>query len=145
MMRRILPYIILVLGSFVSSCEFETSSNGQLDGYWQLATIENTDGQIRDMIPSRQFWSFQVRLLQISDQQFILPSYLFRFEQRGDSLLISNPYVLDRTSADQPVTDATALTPYYIYRLEQSFYIERLDAEKMCLRGDSLRFFFNRY
>lgn len=153
MKRRFLPHTLFVavytffiamIGLF-SACEIETSDNGELDGYWQLATIEDLQGNRHDMIPSRQFWSFQVRMLQLSDQHYILPSYLFRFEHRGDSLRIFDPYVLDRTSADYPVTDISVLTPYYIFKTDLRFYIERMDDDKMSLRTDSLHFHFNRY
>lgn len=158
MMHRFLPYILLLCSFFCTGCEFETSDNGALDGYWQLASVEvlhrNSEAASsntlavdlhQDMIPMRQFWSFQVNLLQLSDQRFLLPSYLFRFEHRGDSLHIYNPYELDRTSEDRPVTDASMLEPYKLYGLEERFHIEWLKEGTMCLENDSLRFFFNRY
>lgn len=167
MIRRYIPYIIIVwfgvcASCLLSSCEYEMSDNGQLDGYWQLAAIEALDDVAADkyglaatcegnsatscdLRKSRIFWSFQVNLLQLSDQNYLQPWYLFRFELRGDSLHIYNPYLLDRTSADQPLTDPQALSPYYLDQLDDNFLIERLDDDQMILRNELLRFFFNRY
>lgn len=167
MIRRFIPYIIIVwLGvcasCLLSSCEYEMSDNGKLDGYWQLAKVEALNDTAKekyklsenlqdgnavsgDVRSSRIFWSFQVNLLQISDQNFVLPWYLFRFEHQGDSLRIYNPYLLNRDAGDQSLVDPQELTPYYMDRLENSYFIERLDDEQMILRDDALRFFFNRY
>lgn len=151
MIRRYIPYIIIVwfgvcASCLLSSCEYEMSDNGQLDGYWQLAAVEALDDvAATDVRSSRIFWSFQVNLLQLSDQNYLQPWFLFRFEHRGDSLHVYNPYLLDRTSADQPLTDPQALSPYFLDQLDDSFLIERLDDDQMILRNELLRFFFNRY
>ena len=159
MKHRYLLFLSILCSWLCTSCEFETSANGDLDGYWQLKTVvyngagnlnvpgvEPTDGsQTEDMVGKRLFWSFQVNLLQLSDQRFILPTYLFRFEHQGDSLFIRDPYEVDRAAADRPVTDASVLAPYRLYGLEQRFCIERQDDEAMWLKGDSLEYFFRKF
>lgn len=146
MMRRTYYIFILLLqGLLFTSCEFETSDNGKLDGYWQLAQIDTLQGGSADVTASRQFWSVQMHLLQVEDHHYLLPAYLFRFEHRGDSLRLYNPYQVDRAGADKPITDASLLRPYAIQRLEQRYLIEQLNDDRLVLRSDSLRLFFNRY
>lgn len=146
MMRRTYYIFILLLqGLLLTSCEFETSDNGKLDGYWQLAQIDTLQGGSADVTASRQFWSVQMHLLQVEDHHYLLPAYLFRFEHRGDSLRLYNPHLVDRAGADKPITDASLLRPYAIQRLEQHYLIEQLNDNRLVLRSDSLRLFFNRY
>ena len=40
--------------------------NGQLDGMWQLMSIETADGHILDVKDQQHYWSFRLRLVQFT-------------------------------------------------------------------------------
>lgn len=139
--------IYIICGSVLAACNLiETSDNGELDGYWQMARVDTlATGGSCDMTQSHLFWAVQVNLLQVSDTRFVLPSCLLRFEHQGDELRLSNPYLLDRANGDKPLTDANLLQPYGIGGMEERFTVERLDGKQMRLRSDRLLLYFNRY
>ena len=85
----------------MASCTMETSDNGALDGYWQLASVDSLpDGPSVDTRDMGIFWSVQARLLRMTSGVMVLPDVFFRFDHRGDSLLLSHPVLNNRNIGD---------------------------------------------
>jgi hypothetical protein len=55
---------IYLLLSTVFSCD-KLPMNGDLDGMWQLMSVE-MDGEVSDVKSRKRYWSFQLHLVQFS-------------------------------------------------------------------------------
>lgn len=136
----------LMVAMMLVSCEIQTSSNGDLDGFWQLRAVDTlATGGESDMRGSGIYWAVQKRLLEVQDKNGVYGGVFFRFSHAGDSLLLSDPYVNDRISADVKVEDADMLRPFGVNRLDEGFHIEMLDGGNMVLRSETLRLWFRKY
>ncbi len=136
-------FVLSLLCLLFASCEFETSGNGDLDGFWQLRSLDSLhNGRAVDMRGNGVYWAVQVNLLEARSPA---ANVFFRFNHVGDSLLLSEPYINNRDSADIKVTDATVLRPLGINRLDERFLVETLDGGTMVLRSSVLRLYFRKY
>lgn len=139
----ILPIAVLFT---LTECTFETSDNGDLDGYWQLTAIDTlATAHTADMRHSGIYWAVQVRLLLIRDVTVNSPNVLFRFEKTAETLTISNPVIDERDVSDIKVENPDILHPYGIYRLKETFRILQLDSQNMVLENQDFRMHFRKY
>ena len=151
-MRRLLyiSIFLLILSSLaLSSCTIERSENGKLDGFWHLEKIDTIEtGGVRDMSNERVFWAVQSKLLKL---QGGTGSYLFRFNQTGDSLTLYSPYNNGGheeqygTGGDSPLTDPTNLASYGIEGLEVHYKKEKLSGTEMILSSGRVRLMFRKF
>lgn len=141
----LMAVVAAVAACCCASCEFHTLDNGQLDGYWQLTDVDTLAGGSTDMVPRRIFWSVQARLLQVTDLTYQLDECILRFDHSDGQFRVYSPYVVDHAGSDVAVTDGRVLHPFGIQSLDETFAVERLDDERMVLRGDVLRLRFRRY
>ncbi len=84
-MKHFLLYIIGI-GLFLTSCDIETSDNGDLDGHWHLIRVDTlATGGSCNLSESRVFWGVQMRLIQAVDHDHDTGhyGYLFNFEHKG--------------------------------------------------------------
>lgn len=133
----------MALAAMLGSCTLETSDNGDLDGLWQLYSLDSlATGASADMRGSHVFWAVQHRLLEARSREM---QVLFRFSNTGDSLLLSDPYINNRDSSDIKVTDAAMLAPLGINNLGEHFGIKALSSDKMVLEAPTLRLYFRKY
>lgn len=131
--------------SALSSCEIETSANGDLDGFWHLVRVDTlSTGGVRDMSAGRVFWSVQADLLNITDYDRHYKGYLFHFENTGSSLRVYDPYEDNRAEGDIKVEDPSVLFPLGVNALDETFGIDRLDGSSMTLSTDELRLNFKK-
>ncbi len=144
MMQRLIFALLLIPMFLTVSCDIEMSDNGNLDGYWQLASVDTIDGGSRDMIHSRVFWSVQMNLLQLN-KAVDNTDYLMRFDYKDVNLRVFDPYLSARNTGDEPVTDIDMLRPYGVNSLDEEFEVETLTSSKMVLTSSMLRLYFNRY
>lgn len=127
----------------LGSCTLETSNNGDLDGLWQLKSLDSLATNVSvDMRSSKVYWAVQHRLLEARTPE--LP-VLFRFGVVGDSLFLSEPYINLRDSSDIKVTNPTLLAPLGINALEEHFGIKTLNSDNMVLESSTLRLYFRKY
>lgn len=142
-MKRLILYAVLLCVTMVS-CEIETSNNGDLDGYWQLISIDSIpNGHSTDMKREQVFWAVQCDLLQAV--QIGQNQVLFRFNNTGDSLYLYNPYKSEREKGDVKVTDVTLLRPLGINNIEEHFRFVILNHSTMILESQTLRLHFRKY
>lgn len=145
---------LLLLGSF-SSCEMESSDNGKLDGFWHLEQIDTLEtGGVCDYSNQRVFWGIEHRLISVSDYETFgsMDGYYFRFNQTGDSLILSSPYLNHwhqdngEDGGDIPVTEMSdTLRRCGINQLTEYYYKEKLSGSKMILTTKQLRLKFRKF
>ena len=71
---------VFSFSQFLTSCELETSHNGNLDGQWHLVSVDTlSTGGVKDMSDDLVFWAFQVNMMEIIDHTYGVPEMFFRF------------------------------------------------------------------
>lgn len=148
MLKSLFGGLAVLTALACTSCEWHTLDNGRLDGFWQLQRLDTlATGGSTDMVPRRIFWSVQARLLQVSDLNYVHDECILRFEQQDGQLHVWSPYVVDHAGSDIPVgaDESELLHPFGIQELDETYAIERLDDDRLILRGSLLRLSFRRY
>lgn len=147
---------VALIGTFVmlfSSCEMETSKNGDLDGYWHLESIDTLEnGGTCDFSARKVFWGIEHKLILIRDLNVgPFDGFYMRFDQAGDSLLIPKAYRKNQNyhegDDDAPISadDMEDLRKYGINNLPEGFAKEALSGSKMILRSKTLRLKFKKF
>lgn len=134
---------------FVASCGdlLETSDNGKLDGYWQLARIDTlANGAETDMTGSKVFWGVQGSFFTMLDtHQSTSYGYMFRFKHTGDSLFLYDGRANHREVSDSLLTNVDVLRPLGVNSLMEHFCVEQLSSSRMVLRDEMLRLHFRKF
>jgi hypothetical protein len=142
-MKKIL-FIFSTLLLF-SSCDLETSNNGDLDGYWHLERVDtlSTLGS-SDLSQEKLFWAFQKDLLQLrgDEQEFYL-----RFNHHDNHLDLSDPHLKDREKDDPAISSSTMylILPYGINAEQEYFQVVTLNSDDMVLRNQDLQLWFRKF
>ena len=141
-----LIYLIITAACIITmqACEFETSSHGNLYGYWHLCTIDTIGASTHDMSQKMAFWAVQANVIEVTDRDYIYPQVVFSFKKVNDSLMMFKPLIKDRYSQDPPVEDVSQLLFYGIDNLEPDFCIEKLTSDKMTLSNSKVRLNFKK-
>ena len=139
MKKRYFFLCLLAAVLMLGACQLETSGNGKFDGYWRLERIDTLGGGVNRMEGQRIFWAFQSRL------NGRVQACLLRFRKEKDSLLLSDPYLYNRESGDEPITQLARLAPFGLNSLDERFKVERLGGEKMVLANKKYRLYFTRF
>ncbi len=154
-MKRIIWTIIIsgiVFG--MCSCEMETSDNGDLDGFWHLESIDTlSTGGSYDLSEKRVFWGVQHKLISITHYELLgSRGYYARFEQTGDSLILSsfykNHWHQDKGTdgGDIPMIEMNdTLRNCGINHLEEHFHKDALTGSKMVLSTKEYRLRFKKF
>ncbi len=147
MKKTILSIVALLTIVLLSSCDLESSDNGKLDGFWHLATVDSLAVQTHaDMRDKRIFWSFQHNLLELADRDFVHSPIFMRFELIGtDTLRVNRPRFDNREEGDPEIDYEARLYPFGVNMLDELFVIEKLTRNKMILRSNVLRLFFEKF
>lgn len=141
--RVAICHLVLTLFLF-TSCEMEVSHNGDLDGLWQLTEIREVCSPIIDIRETGTTWGFQFNLVEIHCNA--RPSdVIARFERSGDYLRIYSLRYQHHDLDDQLITDPTYLVKYGIFSLDETFKIEALTGNSMCLSSPHARLVFRKY
>lgn len=130
----------------MTSCDVETSDNGQLDGFWQLRCADTlSTGGHSDLTGLQMTWSFQGRLLELRDLNGQRTDIVSSFRHDGHTLTLSEPFIVDRDNGDISVDDVSVMAPYGVNKLDESFTVEHLSGSKMVLKSERLRLSFRKY
>ena len=146
-MKRLLIYIIGVV-LLTTACEFHASDNGDLDGFWQLSSVDTlATGGSADLRYEQLSWSFQGHFVELRDalDYMLAGDIIGRFQHHGDSLTLSDFYFSKRDSGDIKLQHPEPLRHYGVSRLQQSFHVLQLNSSRMTLQSDSLRLNLRRY
>lgn len=136
-----------------SSCDLETSKNGDLDGFWHLESIDSLDnGHSADLSKLHVFWGVEHKLIAARETDFNYGRYYFRFDQTSDSLKITKVY-RDHWHQDNgddggdiPQSEVNDSLRYFgINEIPEGFLKEALDGSKMILKSKTLRLKFKKF
>ena len=117
----------------LTSCDKEESSNGNLEGFWQ-------------MLPSSGVtWAFQGHILELRDVNKVHQDIVMSFCREGDMLKLTDPYRVDRDSDDVPLQNADLLIPYGISDTSAEFRIVELTSRRMVLDDNTMHLEFRKY
>ena len=149
--KRISQYLIFSLSAFLvfsfTSCELETSGNGDLDGFWHLVQVDTLQtGGVKDTSKELFFWSFQVNLLEFSDRSYQIPIFMARFNHDNGQLNVTQPCLYNRDEGNEMVTEENVkdISPYGLNALEETFRVEELSGSRMTLSNGTLRLYFKK-
>ena len=155
MKKVIWMFILGSLAFAMCSCEMETSDNGDLDGFWHLESVDTlSTGGSCNYKERKVFWGVQHRLIAIRNfaSDAASTGYYVRFNQTGDSLVISSPYANHwhqdngEDGGDVPVTEINAeLRELGINYIEEHFKKEKLSGSKMVLSNKEYRLSFTKF
>jgi len=144
----IIPLTCIIFG--FSSCELETSDNGDLDGNWQLLSIDTlkTNG-INNVKDKQIFYAVQFHLVNIYalniKNEYITPKSFFHFSQTCDSLILYSADITQNDTYAHKDSFLTGLRPLGINSLEEHFKIETLNSKSIVLKSKELRLNFRRF
>lgn len=144
-MRKLLYIFTMLL--MLAACEIHTSNNGDLDGYWQLRSVDTlSSGMSCDMRDSMLFWSFQDNLLHVRDnKEEKLDKVFMRFTLSDKVMTLTNPIIDLRDSSDLVLTDTTFLRHYGIHDMPETLKVVTLNSSTMILENRVLRLNFRKY
>lgn len=142
MKQHIYGLLMLLTIIATSSCE-SYLINGDLDGFWQVSSIENkTTGDIT-YYNGDTYYSFQRELVLLSYVSPTLPqgqmkeNYIAYFTHKNDSIYMTDFRIyLDRNGKQAPLSE---LEKFGLYELYNAFGIEELNNSSMVLNSDKAR------
>lgn len=144
--------VLVALFSF-SSCELESSKNGDLDGFWHLESIDSLEnGQTVDLSKLHIFWGIEHKLIAVRESDYGKSSFYFRFEQTSDSLKITEVFLNHghqdngEDGGDIPQDEVTDDLRYYgVNAIPDGFVKEALNGSKMILKSKTVRLNFKKF
>jgi len=130
----------------MTSCDKEESSNGDLEGFWQMTVMANkTDVSVKDMRSSGVTWAFQGHILELRDVKKVHQDIIMSFERDANVLTVSDPYLVDRDSDDIVIKDVSFLLPYGIGKTRSEFRMTELNSNRLVLDDDVWHLEFRKY
>lgn len=140
---------LIALGTLLllTACDWETSDNGNLDGFWQMTDVDTlATGGHENVKEKALTWSFQGRIMEVRQATHKgTPIYIFKFSHEGDILKTYNPYLNDRDKEDPIVEDVKDINPFGFTALSQQFKVLQLSATWLVLQSNTLRLTFRKY
>lgn len=141
-----LIFFVLGLCLLMTACELETSKNGDLDGLWQLKTVDTlASGRSADMRQSQTWWAFQGTMLHMHDSVMAHPDVIGSFAHSGNTLRVFGLYFSVREAGDQKVEDPDVLRTLGLHELEEDMKVLKLNGSEMQLETATLRLHFRKY
>lgn len=147
--RSIGLMLMLFLTCSLVSCD-KLPRNGKLDGHWQLMELNGTSVRHEGT-----YWSFQLDLMQLKSytQTPITPvkysgGVVARFEHRGDSLVLTKGYLMNRDHQQDILIDAAHpadLSGFGITSLPMGYRVALLTDEEMILSSGQHRLVFRKF
>lgn len=139
---------VLAFSPMLTGCDLETSSNGNLDGFWHMVQVDTLNtGGVKDMSKDLVFWSFQMKLLELSDHNDLNVIHMARFAHEGNALKVTQPCRYDLDLGNEMLTEEQLenIAKYGLNALEENFQVEHLNSSKMILSNGVLRLYFKKF
>ena len=124
-------YLLITLLPLLTSCELETSDNGDFDGFWHLVSVDTlANAQHQDLSQKRIFWAV----------------YYEQFKLEQNQLTLFNPHEKNREAGDPIVTEEhlDEIRPYGINALTEHFDVLLLNKDEMILKSSTLQLQFRK-
>ncbi len=130
----------------ICGCKLESSSNGKLDGYWKLCTIDDLVSSTPEDLNSKSiFWSVEKDLLVVRDNDdSSRTEYVFRFHQSDTELTLSDSQIYKK-SGNVALESIERLYKFGIYSQPITYSIDHLTSSRMTLSTAEVRLVFKKY
>ncbi len=144
MKRNIFLSLIAVL--LFSACD-KLPENGDLDGMWQLMTVEKTGESAENVKAKKLFYSFQLDLVQFNDatMPYGTPFCYAYFKHKGNTMYfhtLCKPSMNESEKDDnvpftrEEIEVEQVMAPWGIYSLTPRFEVLKLNSNAMILQSD---------
>ena len=148
MKRYIYRLLILLTIIVTSSCE-SYLIHGNLDGFWQVESIEDKNTGDVTYCNGDTYYSFQRDLVLISYASPNIPTgqmkenYIAHFTYENDSIYMTDFRIyLDRNGKQTPLSE---LAKFGLYETFNKFGIEKLNDKSMILSSKRVRIMFKKH
>ncbi|MBP3408823.1 MAG: lipocalin-like domain-containing protein [Bacteroidaceae bacterium] len=147
-MRKQIYTIMTLFALVLTSCE-SYLVNGDLDGFWQVKSIE--DKQTGDITRCKGdiYYSFQRELVLVSYTSPETPTgqskenYIAYFTHENDSIYMTDFRIyLDRNGKQAPLSE---LEKFGLYELYNTFAVEELNRSSLVLSSEKTRISLKKY
>ena len=150
MQRRIYSILAFSIVIAFTACD-SYLINGNLDGIWQLQTIERNTPDTIIRNEGNLFYSFQRHTVLIGDYnnpdgpvgQLKSEQYDCLFKRIGDSIMMEEFQLYYKR--EEQTYDTTRLKKFGLYEKKNTFHIEELTIKRLVLRSDSALLTMRRY
>lgn len=148
MKRQIYKSLALLIIFLISSCE-SYQIHGNLDGFWQVTSIENK--QTGDIIHCNgdTYYSFQRELVLISYVSPNIPTgqmkenYIAYFTHENDVITMTDFRIyIDKEATQVPLPQ---LEKFGLYETFNTFDVEKLNNSSLILNSDKARIVLTKY
>ena len=148
MRTYIYRFLTLSVIALLLSCE-SYLINGDLDGFWQVKSIENKQTGEMTVCNGDIYYSFQQELVLVSYVSPTIPTgqmkenYVAYFTHENDSITMTD----FRLYLDKDATQATLpeLAKFGLYETYNRFQVEKLDSRSLILNSKKSRIVFRKY
>lgn len=140
--------LVILITTFMISCE-SYLIHGDLDGFWQVANLENKETGVITDYNGDVYYSFQRELVLVT---YILPhrpqgqikeNYIAYFTHQGDSIVMTDFRIyLDKEAKQAPLSK---LEKFGLYSTHNAFHIDILDKSSLILDSDKARITLRKY
>lgn len=148
MKRQIYKSLALLIIILISSCE-SYQIHGDLDGFWQVSTIENKETGAITYCNGDTYYSFQRDLVLISYVSPNIPTgqmkenYVAYFSHENDSIYMTD-FRRSYVDKDEPVT-LSKLEKFGLYDTFNNFQVEKLNKRILILNSNKTRITLQKY
>jgi hypothetical protein len=139
MKKQIYKLLALLIIILISSCE-SYQIHGNLDGFWQVTSIENKQTGEITHCKGDTYYSFQRELVLISYVSPNIPTgqmkenYVAYFSHKNDSISMTD-FRRIYVDKDEPVT-LSKLEKFGLYDTFNNFQVEKLDKNNLVLNSN---------
>lgn len=152
--NKIYTILMMLAISLCTACD-KMPDNGQLDGMWQLMSIETADGHILDVKEQQHYWSFRLRLVQFTASRAIdTDKFYAHFSREGGDIVLKDFCQEARYEKDTDDNvwvsseEAELLHPWGVYgqadendsqKIKATYRVEALSDTRLVLKSDETR------
>ena len=148
MKRQIYKSLALIIIVLISSCE-SYQIHGDLDGFWQVSTIENKETGDIIHCNGDTYYSFQRELVLVSYASPEIPTgqskenYIAYFTHENDSIYMTDFRIyFDRNGKQAPLSE---LEKFGLYELYNAFAVKELNSSSLVLSSEKTRISLKKY
>lgn len=148
MKRQIYKSFALLIIILISSCE-SYQIHGDLDGFWQVSTIEKKETGEITSCNGDTYYSFQRELVLLScvsptaPQGQMKENYIAYFTHENDSIYMTDFRIyLDRSGKQAPLSK---LEKFGLYDTYNSFCVEELTSKSLILNSQKARILLRKH
>lgn len=148
MKKYIYQIFTLLIVAIASSCE-SYQIHGNLDGFWQVTSIEDKETGDVTQCKGDIYYSFQRDLVLISYVSPNIPTgqmkenYIAYFTHENDSISMTDFRIyLDRNGKQAPLSK---LKKFGLHETFNTFYIEKLNNTSLILNSEKRRIVLRKY